>query len=112
MRRRVNGPEFFQDSARAVAKPGPLLPLLQGLPPRRGQAAHQYVRLDSDGVPTGKGPGAGIDQNRFFLGINKSFSQYFNVDLGYQNQMINSRQLPGNANLINHIFLLQFFINL
>lgn len=35
-----------------------------------------------------------------------------NVDMGYQNQMLNSRNLPGNANLINHIFLLQFFINL
>ena len=30
----------------------------------------------------GKGPGAGIDQNRLFLGINKTFNQYFNVDLG------------------------------
>ncbi|MBX3347632.1 MAG: DUF2490 domain-containing protein [Nitrospira sp.] len=59
-----------------------------------------------------KGPGAGIDQNRFFLGVNKSFNQYFNVDIGYQNQMLNSRTLHGNANLINHILLLQFYINL
>jgi hypothetical protein len=71
-----------------------------------------FINLNAVGVPAGKGPGAGIDQNRFFLGINKTFNQYFNVDIGYQNQMINSRQLPGNANLINHIFLLQFFINL
>ncbi len=71
-----------------------------------------FINLNTVGVPTGKGPGAGIDQNRFFLGINKTFSQYFNVDMGYQNQMLNSRNLPGNANLINHIFLLQFFINL
>lgn len=60
----------------------------------------------------GKGPGAGIDQNRLFLGINKTFNQYFNVDIGYQNQMLNSRTLHGNANLINHILLLQFYINL
>ncbi|HMS82348.1 MAG TPA: DUF2490 domain-containing protein [Nitrospira sp.] len=60
----------------------------------------------------GKGPGAGIDQNRLFLGINKTFNQYFNVDVGYQNQMLNSRTLHGNANLINHILLLQFYINL
>lgn len=71
-----------------------------------------FINLNTVGVSNGKGPGAGIDQNRFFLGINKSFNQYFNVDLGYQNQMINSRQLPGNANLINHILLLQFYINL
>jgi hypothetical protein len=71
-----------------------------------------FINLNTVGVPTGKGPGAGIDQNRFFLGINKTFSQYFNVDMGYQNQMLNSRNLPGNANLINHTFLLQFFINL
>jgi hypothetical protein len=71
-----------------------------------------FINVNTVGVPTSKGPGAGIDQNRFFLGINKSFNQYFNVDMGYQNQMLNSRNLPGNANLINHIFLLQFFINL
>lgn len=71
-----------------------------------------FVNLNTVGAPTGKGPGAGLDQNRFFLGINKTFSRYFNVDMGYQNQMLNSRNLPGNANLINHIFLLQFFINL
>jgi hypothetical protein len=42
----------------------------------------------------------------------KTVNQYFTVDMGYQNQMLNSRNLPGNANLINHIFLLQFWINL
>jgi len=71
-----------------------------------------FINVNTVGVPSGKGPGAGIDQNRFFLGVNKSFNQYLNVDLGYQNQMLNSRSLPGNANLINHILLLQFYINL
>lgn len=71
-----------------------------------------FVNLNTVGVSTGKGPGAGLDQNRFFLGINKTFNQYFNVDMGYQNQMLNSRNMPGNANLINHILLLQFWINL
>ena len=59
-----------------------------------------------------KGPGAGIDQNRFFLGINKTFNEHLNVDLGYQNQFLNQRQLPGNVNLINHVFLIQFWITL
>jgi hypothetical protein len=71
-----------------------------------------FINLNTVGVATGKGPGAGLDQNRFFVGVNKTFSQYINVDLGYQNQMLNSRQLPGNANLINHILMLQFFISL
>ena len=60
----------------------------------------------------GHAPGAGIDQNRFFLGVNKKFNQYFNVDIGYQNQMLNSRTKHGNANLVNHILLLQFYFNL
>lgn len=71
-----------------------------------------FINLNTVGAPSGKGPGAGIDQNRFFLGVNKTFNQYFNMDFGYQNQMLNSRNLPGNANLVNHIILLQFFINL
>lgn len=76
-----------------------------------------FINLNSvdtyDEVKRGasKGPGAGIDQNRFFLGVNKTFNQYFNVDLGYQNQMLNNRSLHGNANLINHILLLQFYLN-
>jgi len=60
----------------------------------------------------GHAPGAGIDQNRFFLGVNKTFNKYFNVDIGYQNQMLNSRTKHGNANLVNHILLLQFYFNL
>lgn len=71
-----------------------------------------FMNLNTVGSSKGKGPGAGIDQNRFFLGINRTFSQYFNMDIGYQNQMINSRQLPGNANLINHMLLVQLWINL
>jgi len=71
-----------------------------------------FVNLNTVGAPTGKGPGAGIDQNRFFVGINRTFTPYLNVDIGYQNQMLNSRLLPGNANLINHILMLQFYINL
>ena len=71
-----------------------------------------FINLNTVGVPSGKGPGAGIDQNRFFLGVNKTFNQYFNMDFGYQNQMLNNRNLPGNANLVNHIVLLQFYVNL
>lgn len=71
-----------------------------------------FINLNTVGVATGKGPGAGIDQNRFFVGINRTFTPYLNVDIGYQNQMLNSRSLPGNANLINHILMLQFYINL
>lgn len=76
-----------------------------------------FINLNSvdtidDARRGGKAPGAGIDQNRFFLGVNKKFNQYFNVDIGYQNQMLNSRTKDGNANLVNHILLLQFYFNL
>ena len=57
-----------------------------------------------------KGPGAGIDQNRLFLGVNRTFTKWLNVDIGYQNQMINQRQLHGNANLINHVLMLNFYL--
>lgn len=71
-----------------------------------------FANVNTVGSITGKGPQAGFDQNRFFLGINKAFNQYFNVDVGYQNQMLNQRSLPGNANLINHMLLIQFWITL
>ena len=71
-----------------------------------------FANANTVGSVKGKGPQAGFDQNRFFLGINKTFSQYLNVDLGYQNQLLNQRSLPGNANFMNHIFLIQFWITL
>ena len=71
-----------------------------------------FANANTVGSIKGKGPQAGFDQNRFFLGINKAFNQYLNVDIGYQNQMLNQRSLPGNANLINHMLLIQFWITL
>ncbi len=58
------------------------------------------------------GPEAGFDQNRFFIGINRTFSKYFNMDFGYQNQLLNSRSIPNLANQMNHVILLNFYINL
>lgn len=66
-----------------------------------------FVHVNS----VGNGPESGFDQNRFFLGMNREFTKYFNMDLGYQMQALNNSQ-PGYINQINHIILLQFFINL
>ena len=63
-----------------------------------------FVNVNS----VGNGPDSGFDQNRFFLGMNREFTKYFNMDLGYQMQALNNSQ-PGQ---INQIILLQFFINL
>lgn len=71
-----------------------------------------FVHLNTVGTAQGKGPEAGFDQNRFFVGINRTFSKYFNMDVGYQNQLINSRSLPDLANQMNHVILLNFYINL
>ena len=58
-----------------------------------------------------QGPTAGFDQNRAFLGINYTLSPNFNIDAGYQLQLINTA-LSGLANQANNMILLQFFINL
>jgi Protein of unknown function (DUF2490) len=68
-----------------------------------------FVHLNTVGA---RGPQAGFDQNRFFVGINRTFSKYFNMDVGYQNQLLNSRTIPNLANQMNHTILFQFFINL
>ena len=59
----------------------------------------------------GNGPASGFDQNRLFLGMNRQFTEHFNMDLGYQMQALNNNQ-PELINQINHTILLQFFINL
>lgn len=71
-----------------------------------------FVNLNTVGSPQGKGPESGFDQNRVFVGINRTFSKYFNMDFGYQNQLLNSRSIPNLANQMNHVILLQFYINL
>jgi hypothetical protein len=68
-----------------------------------------FIHLNTVGT---RGPAAGFDQNRFFVGINRTFSKYLNMDIGYQNQLLNSRSIPDLANQMNHIILLQLFINL
>ena len=66
-----------------------------------------FVNLNT----VGNGPDSGFDQNRLFLGMNRQFTEHFNMDLGYQMQALNNSQ-PELVNQINHIILLQFFINL
>jgi len=68
-----------------------------------------FVHLNTVGA---RGPQAGFDQNRAFVGINRTFSKYLNVDVGYQNQLLNSRSIPNLANQMNHTILFQFFINI
>jgi hypothetical protein len=68
-----------------------------------------FVNINTVGA---RGPQAGFDQNRFFVGINRTFSKYVNMDIGYQNQLLNSRSIPNLANQMNHMVLLQLFINL
>ncbi len=57
-----------------------------------------FVNPNKVGVAQGKGPDAGFDQNRFFVGINRTFGKHFNMDAGYQNQLLNSRSIPNLAN--------------
>lgn len=71
-----------------------------------------FINLNTVDQVQSRGPAAGFDQNRFFIGINRTFSKYFNMDFGYQNQLLNSRSIPNLANQMNHVILLNFYINL
>ena len=68
-----------------------------------------FINVNTVGT---RGPAAGFDQNRVFAGINRTFSPQFNMDIGYQNQLLNSRSIPNLANQMNHMVLIQFFITL
>ncbi len=60
---------------------------------------------------TTNGPQAGLDQNRIFLGLNRKVTNHISMDMGYQLQALNTAK-SGLINQLNHIMLLQFFINL
>ena len=56
------------------------------------------------------GPEAGLDQNRFFFGLNRRINEHVGVDGGYQLQTINTEE-PGFVDDYNHIILMQLFLN-
>ncbi|MFM7389252.1 MAG: DUF2490 domain-containing protein [Vampirovibrionales bacterium] len=51
-----------------------------------------------------KGPVAGFDQNRAFVGVNRRFNKYINAEAGYMNQIVNRR--AGVSDRQNHILML------
>lgn len=57
-----------------------------------------------------QGPQSGIDQNRFFVGLNKKISQYTNIEGGYLMQYLN-RTSPIQGRL-NHNVLVNLYVTL
>ena len=57
------------------------------------------------------GPKGGFDQNRFFVGLNRRITDHLSVDMGYQLQVLETRE-PGFPDDLNHILLFQFFLNM
>ena len=65
-----------------------------------------FVSLNS----THNGPRSGFDQNRLFVGLNRKITPHVSMDVGYQNQSINTSG-PRVADVMNHILLIQWFID-
>ena len=65
-----------------------------------------FVNLDTHF----QGPQAGLDQNRFFVGLNRKISDNVSIEGGYQMQYINSHS-PA-IDKLNHIILVNLYINL
>ena len=65
-----------------------------------------FVNLDSHF----RGPQAGIDQNRFFVGLRRKISENVSLEGGYQMQYINS--LSPIVDKLNHIILVNMYFNL
>ncbi len=57
-----------------------------------------------------RGPEAGFDQNRLFVGVHRKVNKDLSFDFGYQNQTINTSG-PNFADRMNHILLMQWFID-
>lgn len=56
------------------------------------------------------GPQAGIDQNRFFVGLNKKISPYTNIEGGYLMQYLNITSPIQDR--LNHNILVNFYVTL
>ena len=65
-----------------------------------------FVNLDAHH----DGPQVGIDQNRFFIGVNRKLSENVSIEGGYQMQYVNF--LSPYIDRLNHIVLVNLYINL
>lgn len=65
-----------------------------------------FINLDSHFA----GPKAGVDQNRFFVGLNRKISDNVSIEGGYQMQYINLRS--PSFDKLNHIILINMYFNL
>ena len=82
--------------------------------PDWGFVTFNEIFVNLNGLMGNRGAGApeaGFDQNRFFIGFNRQFTKQFNMDVGYQMQIINTRT-EEMVNNLNNIILINFFINL
>ena len=82
--------------------------------PGWGFVTFDEIFFNLNGLMGNKGVGApegGFDQNRWFIGFNRQFTKQFNMDLGYQMQIVNTRK-DELVNQINNIIMINFFINL
>jgi len=86
--------------------------LLRGQVPLGDQGPWAFVLQDEIffnlNSPT-NGPDGGLDQNRVFIGINRSVNEHVNMDIGYQLQTINTTD-SGVFNVKTSILLVQFFL--
>jgi hypothetical protein len=86
--------------------------LLRGKVPLGHQGQWAYVVQDeiffNMNSPT-NGPDSGLDQNRVFVGINRSINKHLNVDMGYQFRFINTSE-SGSFNDKDSILLVQCFL--
>ncbi|MGH7181713.1 MAG: DUF2490 domain-containing protein, partial [Nitrospiraceae bacterium] len=72
--------------ARTMLRVDVPLPMIPGW----GFVTFDEIFVNLNGVSGG--PEAGFEQNRFFIGVNHEFMKKFNMDLGYQMQIINTRK--------------------
>jgi hypothetical protein len=49
---------------------------------------------------------ASFDHNRVFVGINRTLSNYVDMNVGYPNPFLNTRLIPDLANQMNHMVVL------
>lgn len=61
-------------------------------------------------TPADNAPHAGFDQNRFFIGVNRVLNRWMSLDAGYLSQVVDTTE-PGFVDRVNHVLLLQLYVN-
>lgn len=94
---------FIENAGETAVRARHMLRLAHPIPKTKKWSLVVYDELFVNLNDTPRGPQAGFDQNRLFVGVNQKLSEYASAEIGYMNNPVNV--FNHSTNRMNHIIM-------